>query len=276
MRVYVWCWLYRGVLLYSLLEVGLLTMVVRTGSRCMIVWGMQQCAGMFGHLHSRKPAPAWCMHHVGYDFVTPTRPADVWLYLFLARDTHSVSVNIGYVMRQERSQRIIIAVFDSWEACSSSEGWLPVETRVFPSPIRVHKGLFLATVYSIHAAQSGVSRTGALYVWFTCMRCQILATLHYLPGKCDFPPAVTSQPLFNRFQEQYMGFALIFQKKCLFIRRSPNFMFQIQDFETYKWPKKSICAGLSTMGSTSKNCHFAPSIIFFKKPFSKKNSKRMC
>ena len=47
--------------LCSLLEVDPLTMVVGTGSCCMIVQGMQQCAGMFGHLHSEKPAPAWCM-----------------------------------------------------------------------------------------------------------------------------------------------------------------------------------------------------------------------
>jgi len=83
------------------------------------------------------------------DFVTTMRPAaDVWLYFFLARDTQSYSVNIGYVMWQERSQRIIITVFDSWEACSSSEGWLPVQTRVFLSLVRVRKGLFLATVHS--------------------------------------------------------------------------------------------------------------------------------
>ena len=41
--------------------------------------------------------------HVGYDYVTLTRPANVWLYLFSARDTQSVSGNIGLVMEQERS-----------------------------------------------------------------------------------------------------------------------------------------------------------------------------
>ena len=47
--------------LCSLLEVGPLTMVVGTGSRRMIVLGMQQCAGMSGHLRFQKPAKAWCM-----------------------------------------------------------------------------------------------------------------------------------------------------------------------------------------------------------------------
>ena len=32
-----------------------------TGSRPMILRGMQQCASMFGHLHSKKPALALCM-----------------------------------------------------------------------------------------------------------------------------------------------------------------------------------------------------------------------
>ena len=46
---------------YSFLEVHPLTMVVVTGSSRVIVLGMQQCAGMFGHLHFEKPAKAWCM-----------------------------------------------------------------------------------------------------------------------------------------------------------------------------------------------------------------------
>jgi len=79
-----------------------------------------------------------------------------------------------------------LVLLPAWEACSSSEGWLPVKTCVFPSPVRVRKGLFLATVHSTHAAQPGVSRTGPMYVWLTCMRCQILAALHHLPGKWEF------------------------------------------------------------------------------------------
>ena len=66
--------------------------------------------------------------HVGYDYVTPTRPADMWFHFFSARDTLSVIGNMGYVIQQELSPRIILIVFDSWEACSSSGGWLPVPT----------------------------------------------------------------------------------------------------------------------------------------------------
>ena len=55
------CCLYCGVFLYSLLEVDPPTMVAGTGSNHMIARGMQQCACMFGHLHSEKPAPALCM-----------------------------------------------------------------------------------------------------------------------------------------------------------------------------------------------------------------------
>ena len=78
----------------------------------------------------------------------------------------------------------------------------------------------------------------------------------------------------SRVQEPYMGFARIFQKIPRLIRRRPNFMFQMQDFQSYKWQKKSICAGLSAMISPPKNCHFASSFIFFKKKIQK-NSKRM-
>jgi len=70
-------------------------------------------------------------------------------------------------------------------------------TRVYPSPLRVRKGLFLAAVHSIHSSPPGFWHTGPVYVWFTCMRCQFLAALPDLPGTCDFPPAVTSQPLFK-------------------------------------------------------------------------------
>jgi len=71
-------------------------------------------------------------------------------------------------------------------------------TRVYPSPLRVQKDLFLAAVHSIHAVLSRVSNTVSLYVRFACMRCQILAVLPCLPGTYDFPPAVNSQPLFKR------------------------------------------------------------------------------
>jgi len=50
-------------------------------------------------------------------------------------------------------------------------------------------------------------------------------------------------------------------------------MFQMQDFENYKRPKKSICTGLRAMISPHQNCHFGPSFIFFKKCFSKKFKK---
>ena len=69
--------------------------------------------------------------HVGFDYVKPTWPADVWSYLFPVRDTHSVSDNIGYVMRQERLPRITIEVFDSWEASRFSGGWLPAQLVSF-------------------------------------------------------------------------------------------------------------------------------------------------
>jgi len=47
---------------------------------------------------------------------------------------------------------------------------------------------------------------------------------------------------YTRVHEPYMGFARIFQKIPPLIRRRPNFMFQMQEFDSYKWPKKSICA----------------------------------
>ena len=59
-RVHLGCYLYRDVFLYSLIEVDPPTML-GTGTCCMIVRGMQQCAGMFGHLHAEKPALVWCM-----------------------------------------------------------------------------------------------------------------------------------------------------------------------------------------------------------------------
>ena len=53
--------------------------------------------------------------------------------------------------------------------------------------------------------------------------------------------------------------------------RNLNFLFQMQDFESYKWPKKSICAGLRAMVyPPPKNCHFASSFIFLQKIFYKK------
>jgi len=100
------------------------------------------------------------------------------------QETHRVSGNIGYVMRQERSLSIIRIVFDSWEACRSSGRWLTVQTRVYLSPLRECKGLFLTAVQSIHAALPGVSRTWPLYVWFTCMRCRILAAWHLQLSTC--------------------------------------------------------------------------------------------
>jgi len=56
------------------------------------------------------------------------------------------------------------------------------------------------------------------------------------------------------------------------IWRRPNFMFQMQDFESCKWPKKSL-RGIKGAGFPSKNCHFALSFIFFKKYFPKKIQK---
>ena len=132
-----------------------------------------------------------CKRYPGYAYLTPMRPADVLLYLFSARDTLSVSGNIGHVIRQELSSRIILTVFNSWEACSSSGGWLPVQTRVYLSPLQERKGLFLAAMHWIHTALPGFWHTGPVYVWFTCLRCQILAALPHLPGTCDFPHALT-------------------------------------------------------------------------------------
>jgi len=66
-------------IVYSLLEVDPLTKVVGTGSRRMIVRGMQQCAGMFGHPHSGKPAPVRCMGARGGGGLQPdiaARPLD--------------------------------------------------------------------------------------------------------------------------------------------------------------------------------------------------------
>jgi len=51
-------------------------------------------------------------------------------------------------------------------------------------------------------------------------------------------------------------------------------MFQMQDFENYKRPKKSICAGLRAMVSTPPKLSFcAFFLIFFKKCFKKKFKK---
>jgi len=104
------------------------------------------------------------------------------------QETHSVSCNIGYVMRQEleRSPSIMIIVFDSLKACTSSGRWLPVQTRVYLFPLRECKGLFLTAVHSMHAALPGVSRTGPFYVQFTRMRCQILAALPHA-SICTLP-----------------------------------------------------------------------------------------
>jgi len=78
--------------------------------------------------------------------------------------------------------------------------WLPVQTTVYLSPLRVRKGVFLAAMHSIHSALPGISRPGPIYysVQFTWMRCQNLAALPHLAGTCNFPPAVISQPLFKR------------------------------------------------------------------------------
>jgi len=77
-----------------------------------------------------------------------------------------------------------------------------------------------------------------------------------------------------RDQKPYMGFAQIFQKMPRIIRRRPNFMFQMQDVESYKWQKKSICTGLSAMVSPPKNCHLRLHSYFWKS-FFQKNSIRM-
>jgi len=69
----------------------------------------------------------------------------------------------------------------------------------------------------------------------------------------------------TRVQEPYMGFARISPKIPHLIRRRPNFMFCMQDFESYKWPKKSICTGLRAVVSSPEKRHLAPSFIFFKK-----------
>jgi len=98
---------------------------------------------------------------------------------------------------------IIITGFDSWEACSSSGGWLQVQ--LVSICLRVRNGLFLAAVHSIHSAPPGFWQTGPVYVWFTCMRCQILADLPHLPGTCDFPPAISSQPLFKKSHKLLCG-----------------------------------------------------------------------
>ena len=67
-----------------------------------------------------------------------------------------------------------------------------------------------------------------------------------------------------------MAFARIFQKTPRLIRRRPNCMFQMQDFESYNWQTRSRWSpGFSAMVSSPTNCHFAPSFIFSKKKISK-------
>jgi len=61
-----------------------------------------------------------------------------------------------------------------------------------------------------------------------------------------------------------MGFARIFQKILPLIRRRPNFVFQMQDFESYISPKKSICAGLRAMVPPPKTVFCACFHIFQK------------
>ena len=80
---------------------------------------------------------------------------------------------------------------------------------------------------------------------------------------------------YARVQEPYMGFVCIFQKIPHSVLRSPNFMFQTQDFQSFKSQKKSFCAGLSEIVSPSQNCHFAPAFIFFKRYFSNKFTKNV-
>jgi len=98
---------------------------------------------------------------------------------------------------QRETHSMWVAIFGTWyggnflEACSSSGGWLSVQTWVFLSPLQVRKGLFLAAVHSIHAALPGFWHTGPVYVWFTCICCKIQAALPHLPGTCHFSSAVT-------------------------------------------------------------------------------------
>ena len=56
-------------------------------------------------------------------------------------------------------------------------------------------------------------------------------------------------------------------------RRRPNFMFQMQDFKSYKCPKKSICAGLRTMVCPPPKLSFCTFFHIFQEMFFKEFQK---
>jgi len=72
-----------------------------------------------------------------------------------------------------------------------------------------------------------------------------------------------------------MSFARIFQKIPPLIRRRPNFMFQKQNFESYKLPKKTICAGIRAMVSPPQKLSFCAFFHIFSKKKFQKISERM-
>ena len=117
----------------------------------------------------------WCVCMLGADFIAVffctlflrLTPWPWWWGLDLVTVTWLFKV---YNNAQERSQSIIITVFDSWEACNSSERWLTVQTRVFLSPVLVRKGLFLTLcIQNVQRRQEFHALDHYMCDWYACI-----------------------------------------------------------------------------------------------------------
>ena len=131
-------------------------------------------------LFEKKP---WKIKH---PLKAPKKSRDFWEFLGFSEPNRVELFSRGYLnysnITRKRSlilkTRCVLKIFSLAKprrVKNSPATGVTVQTRVYLSPLRECKGLFLTAVQSIHAALPGVSRTWPLYVWFTCMRCQILS-----------------------------------------------------------------------------------------------------